>query len=198
MTPADILDEFRAAGAYQEGHFVLTSGLHSPVYLQCALALMDPARAARLCGALVIRIQERLAATREEIDLCVTPALGGVVVGYETARQLGIASLFAERREGAFMLRRGFEIPPNSRCLVVEDVVTTGGSVREVAELVTSLGGRVPLAATLIDRSGGRADAGAPLVSALALDVPTYAADALPPELAALPTESPGSRRLAA
>lgn len=192
MTPAQALAEFRAADAYLEGHFVLTSGLHSPNYLQCARALMNPGRAARLCGALADRVR----ATGIAVDLCVSPALGGVVVGYETARQLGVDAVFAERVSGRFFLRRGFTVAPGQRCLVVEDVVTTGGSVREVATLLRDSGATVPLTAALVDRSGGTADTGAPLAAVLQLDIPAYADTAIPPDLAAIPPQRPGSRRL--
>lgn len=192
MTPEEALGEFRAAGAYLEGHFVLSSGLHSPVYLQCARALMNPGRAARLCGALADRVRE----TGIGFGLCVSPALGGVVAGFETARQLGVDSVFAERELGDFSLRRGFAVRPGQRCLVVEDVVTTGGSVAEVVELLRDSGAEVPLTAALVDRSGGNASTGAPLVSVLQLEIPTYPADALPPELAAIPPDHPGSKRM--
>ncbi len=198
MTPERILAEFRAADALMEGHFVLSSGLHSPLYLQCARVLMDPARAERLCKALADTVRAALGETGMQVELCVSPALGGVVVGYETARQLGVPSVFAERVAGRFAFRRGFQIPKGADCLVVEDVVTTGGAVKECVRAVVTAGGRVPLAAALINRSGGNASPGAPLVSLLELDAPTYCADALPSELAALPVESPGSRRLQA
>ena len=188
--------EFSAAGAWLEGHFVLSSGLHSSIYLQCARALMEPDRAARLCGALAGRVQEALAGAGDEVSLCVSPAMGGVIAGYEAARQLGVPSVFAERVEGVFRFRRGFEIPPGAACVVVEDVVTTGGSVRECIAAVREAGGRVVLAAALVDRSGGRADVGVQLVALLEIDAPHYAADDIPPELRAIPPVSPGSRRL--
>ncbi|HEU0222392.1 MAG TPA: orotate phosphoribosyltransferase [Paracoccaceae bacterium] len=193
MRSEDVLAEFRAAGALLEGHFVLSSGLRSPAYLQCALVLMDPARAERLCGALAAKVREAGIAA----DLCVSPAMGGVIVGYELARQLGIRSIFAERVEGRFTLRRGFAIPPGARVLMVEDVVTTGLSSRECIETIAAHGGRTVAAACLVDRSGGRAELGVPLVPLMRLDIPTYAPDALPPELAAIPAVKPGSRGLA-
>ena len=196
MTPSEAISEFRAAGAYLEGHFVLSSGLHSPIYLQCARALMAPDRATRLCTSLADKIRTRLRDSGEDIDLCISPAVGGVVLGFETARLLGVTSLFAERVDGRFALRRGFEIPKGSRCLVIEDVITTGGSVREVIDLVHTHSARATLAAALVDRSDGEADLGVPCISLLSLQILTYAADNLPPELAERPPESPGSRRL--
>jgi orotate phosphoribosyltransferase len=188
-----VLDEFRAAGALLEGHFVLSSGLHSPRYLQCARVLMDPARAARLCAALAAQVK---AGGVGAIDLVASPAMGGVVVGYEMARQLGLPSIFFERVEGALELRRGFDIPAGARVLMVEDIVTTGLSSRECIEGINALGGQTVAAACLINRSGGKADVGVPLFALTALDVPTYAADALPPDLAAIPAYKPGSRGL--
>ena len=189
----DVLNEFRAAGALLEGHFILSSGLHSSRYLQCARVLMDPARAARLCSALADKVR---AAGYAEIDLVVSPAMGGVVVGYEMARQLEAPSVFFERVEGKLELRRGFDIAAGARVLMVEDIVTTGLSSRECIEGIAALGGNTVAAACLINRSGGKADVGVPLFALTELDVPTYAADALPPELAAIATYKPGSRGL--
>ena len=189
----DVLNEFRAAGALLEGHFILSSGLHSSRYLQCARVLMDPARAARLCSALADKVR---AAGYGAIDLVVSPAMGGVVVGYEMARQLEVPSVFFERVEGKLELRRGFDIAPGARVLMVEDIVTTGLSSRECIEGIAALGGNTIAAACLINRSGGKADVGVPLFALTELDVPTYAADALPPELAAIPAYKPGSRGL--
>jgi orotate phosphoribosyltransferase len=188
-----VLDEFRAAGALLEGHFVLSSGLHSSRYLQCARVLMDPARAARLCAALAETVR---GAKLGHIDLVVSPAMGGVVVGYEMARQLGVPSIFFERVEGKLDLRRGFDIKAGARVLMVEDIVTTGLSSRECIEGIAAHGGVTIAAACLINRSGGKADVGVPLFALTSLDVPTYAADALPPELAAIPAYKPGSRGL--
>lgn len=196
MNSEQVLEELRAADAYLEGHFVLSSGRHSPVYVQCARALMDPARSARLCGALATIVRDALTQTDQSITLCVSPAMGGVVIGYEMARQLGIPSIFAERQEGEFRFRRGFQIAPGTECLVVEDVVTTGGAVRECVTAVHAAGGRVPLAAALVDRSDGQADTGAPLVSLLRINAPTYPPDHVPLELAAIPPDRPGSRHL--
>ena len=193
MTTDDVLDEFRAAGALREGHFVLSSGLHSGVFLQKNLVFMHADRTERLCKALAAKI----AASVGEVDVVVSPAVGGIIPGYETARHLGVASLYVEREGGAFKLRRGFHIEPGQRVAMVEDIVTTGLSSRECIEAIRAAGGNVVCAACLVDRSGGRADVGAPLVALATLDVPAYPADALPPELAAIPTEDPGSRRLA-
>ncbi|RMF34258.1 MAG: orotate phosphoribosyltransferase [Alphaproteobacteria bacterium] len=188
----EFLDEFRSAGALLEGHFLLSSGRHSAAYLQCARVMMDPARGARLCAALADRVR----AAGIAADLCVSPAMGGVIVGYETARQLGLPSIFVERVEGEFTLRRGFEIAPGARVLVVEDVVTTGLSSRECMAAVDAAGGRPVGLACLVDRSGGGAEFDVPFVPLIRLDVPSYAPDAIPPELAALPAVKPGSRML--
>ena len=190
MTDDEILAEFRAAEALLEGHFILSSGLRSSRYLQCARVLMDPARAARLVAALVAKLPpEARAATA-----VVAPAMGGVIVGYEVARQLGIDSLFVERPAGVFELRRGFRLMPGQPVLMVEDVVTTGLSSREAIAAIEAAGGKVVAGACLVDRSNGKADIGVPLTPLIRLDVPTYAADALPPELAAIPAVKPGSR----
>lgn len=190
MTDADILAEFRAAEALLDGHFILSSGLRSARYLQCARVLMDPARAARLVAALVAKLPPAARA----VDAVVAPAMGGVIVGYEVARQLGVASMFVERPTGTFELRRGFALAPGATVLMVEDVVTTGLSSREAIAAIHAAGGTVVAAACLVDRSDGSADVGVPLTSLLRLAVPSYAPDALPPELAALPAIKPGSR----
>ena len=193
-----VLNEFRAAGALLEGHFILSSGRRSPVYLQCARVMMDPARGARLCGELAKTIRGLLDEIGESVDLCVSPAMGGVIVGYETARHLGVASMFTERVDGAFAFRRGFALPEGARVVMVEDVVTTGLSSRECIAAIRAAGGRVVAAGCLVDRSDGAADVGAPLAPLVRLSAPSYAPDALPPELAAIPPEKPGSRTLAA
>ena len=190
MTDADILAEFRAAEALLDGHFILSSGLRSARYLQCARVLMDPARAARLVAALIAKLPPAARA----VDAVVAPAMGGVIVGYEVARQLGVASMFVERPTGTFELRRGFALAPGATVLMVEDVVTTGLSSREAIAAIHVAGGVVAAAACLVDRSDGTADVGVPLTSLLRLAVPSYAPDALPPELAALPAIKPGSR----
>lgn len=194
MTPDQVLDQFRAAGALLEGHFILSSGLHSSRYLQCALVMRDPAQGEALCRALAAKVRERLGP--DPADIVVSPAMGGILVGYELARQLGLPSVFTERVEGQFQLRRGFTLAPGQRVLIVEDVVTTGKSSRECMDCVAAAGGKVVAEASLIDRSGGEADLGVPLVALATLDVPAYPADALPPDLARLPATKPGSRGL--
>lgn len=193
MTEEEVLAHFREAGALLEGHFLLSSGLHSPVYLQCARVLMNPARAGLLCAALAGKIREALG---QEIDLVVSPAMGGVIVGYEMARQLNVEGIFTERVEGKFALRRGFHIAEGARVLMVEDVVTTGLSSRECIASIRELGGNVVGAACLVDRSAGEADVGVPLIPLLSIAAPIYAEDALPEALAAIPAEKPGSRAL--
>lgn len=192
MTKDEVLAEFRAAGALLEGHFILSSGLRSARYLQCARVLMDPKRAERLCAALAAKVQSLVGG----IDLVASPAMGGVIVGYEMARQLGVDSIFFERVEGKFALRRGFSITKGARVLMVEDIVTTGLSSRECIAGIDAEGGSTVGAACLIDRSNGKADLGVKLVSLAGMDIPAYPADQLPPELAALPAVKPGSRGL--
>jgi orotate phosphoribosyltransferase len=192
LRPADVVRLFRQCGALLEGHFLLSSGMHSPYYLQCARVLMEPARATRLCAALIAMLRENTPGL--SIDAVVAPALGGIVLGYELARQLGVLSLFVERIDGRFALRRGFALERGSRVLLAEDVVTTGLSSRECLACVTAAGATVVAAACLIDRSGGRADLGAPLIALAELALPVYPPDRLPPELAALPPIKPGSR----
>jgi orotate phosphoribosyltransferase len=194
MTEEEILAEFRAADALLEGHFILSSGLHSPRYLQCARVLMDPARGARLAAALAARLPAEL---RAAIEIVVSPAMGGIIAGHEVARALGIEAIFVERPTGTFELRRGFRLRPGQKALLVEDVVTTGLSSREAIEAVKRAGGEVIAAAALVDRSNGIADLGLPFYPLIRLDVPSYPADALPADLAALPAEKPGSRKAA-
>ncbi len=191
MTDDEVLAEFRAAGALLEGHFILSSGLHSPRYLQCARVLMDGARAERLARALAAKLPRQV---REGIDAVVSPAMGGVIIGHEMGRALGVPAMFVERPEGVFHLRRGFALTPGTRVLMVEDVVTTGLSSREAIKAIGEAGGAVVGAASLVDRSGGTVDLGVPYTALIRLDVPTYAADDLPPELAATPGIKPGSR----
>jgi orotate phosphoribosyltransferase len=192
MTAEDVIAEFRAAGALREGHFVLSSGLHSPVFLQKNLVFAQPDRTERLCKALAGKIR----AIAPDVDLVISPAVGGIIPGYETARQLGVRSFYVEREHGQFKLRRGFSIHEGAKIAMVEDIVTTGLSSRETIAAITAAGGQVVCAACIVDRSGGRADLGVPLAALATLDVPAYPADALPPELAAIPIEDPGSRRL--
>jgi orotate phosphoribosyltransferase len=193
MNTEDVMDEFRAAGALREGHFVLSSGLHSPVFLQKNLVFMEAARTERLCKALAGKIVAAVGA----VDVAVSPAVGGIIPGYETARHLGVPSMYVEREGGAFKLRRGFSLEAGQRVVMVEDIVTTGLSSRECIAAIQEAGGHVVAAACIVDRSGGKADVGVPLIALASLDVPAYPADALPPELAAIPTTDPGSRRLA-
>lgn len=192
MDEAQVLAEFRAAGALLEGHFILSSGLHSPVFFQKAFVFQDPSRTERLCRALAAKA----AAAFGAIDVVVSPAVGAIIPGYETARALGAKAVFVEREEGVFRLRRGFTIAPGARVVMVEDVITTGLSSRECLAAIRDLPGTLVGAACLIDRSGGKADIGAPLVALARVDAPAYAADALPPELAAIPATKPGSRGL--
>lgn len=194
MTEAEVLDEFRAADALLEGHFILSSGLRSPVFLQKMRVFQYPDRTERLCRALAAKIT----AAFGKVDLILSPAMGGILPGYETARALGCRAVFVEREEGKFRLRRGFEIAPGERIVMVEDIVTTGLSSRECIAAIRQHAGELLGAACLIDRSNGTADIGVELVSLCKLDVPAYPADALPPELAALPPVKPGSRGLAA
>ena len=194
MTDDEVLAEFRAAGALLEGHFILSSGLRSPRYLQCARLLMDPARAERIARGLANRIPDEL---RNAIDIVVSPAMGGVIIGHEMGRALGLPAVFVERPEGTFELRRGFRLDPGARVLMVEDVVTTGLSSREAIKAIEQAGGKVIAAASIVDRSGGEADLGVPYTSLIRIDVPTYEADALPPELEAIPAIKPGSRAAA-
>ena len=192
MNTEDVLDEFRAAGALREGHFVLSSGLHSPVFLQKNLVFMRADRTARICKALA----ERITAEMGEIDVVVSPAVGGIIPGYETARWLNVPSLYVEREGGVFKLRRGFHLEPGAKVAMVEDIVTTGLSSRECIAAIRATGADVVCAACIVDRSGGEADVGVPLVALASHKVPAYPADQLPPELAAIPVTDPGSRRL--
>lgn len=192
MTEDEVLETFRAAGALLEGHFILSSGRHSPRYLQCARVLMDPARAERLARALAAAIPE---AARAEAQAVVAPAMGGILIGHELARALGCLSMFVERPAGVFELRRGFALAPGMPVILCEDVVTTGLSSREAIAAIRAAGGRVIHAAALVDRSDGTADLGVPFTPLIRLAVPSYPADALPPELAAIPAVKPGSRK---
>jgi orotate phosphoribosyltransferase len=194
MTDDQILSEFRAAGALLEGHFILSSGLRSPKYLQCARVLMDPARAERLARALTAKIPADI---REQIEAVVSPAMGGVIIGHEMGRALARPAMFLERPQGTFELRRGFHLDAGTKVLMVEDVVTTGLSSREAIDAVRRAGGEVVAEAALVDRSSGKANLGVPFVPLIRIDVPTYEADAVPPELAAIPAIKPGSRAAA-
>jgi len=192
MNTEQVLDEFRAAGALREGHFVLSSGLHSPVFLQKNLVFMHADRTQRLCRALA----ERIRAQAPDVEAVISPAVGGIIPGYETARHLGVPSMYVEREGGEFRLRRGFSVRPGAQVAMVEDIVTTGLSSRECIAAIAAAGAEVACAACIVDRSGGRADVGVPLLALATLDIPAYPADQLPPDLAAVPVEDPGSRRL--
>jgi orotate phosphoribosyltransferase len=193
MTSEDVINEFRAANALREGHFVLSSGLHSPMFLQKNLVFMNAERCERLCKALA----EKIIAAVGAVDVAISPAVGGIIPGYETARHLKVPSMYVEREGGEFKLRRGFHIEPGQKVVMVEDIVTTGLSSRECIAAITAAGGDVIAAACIVDRSGGKADVGVPLIALASLEVPAYPADNLPPELAAIPVQDPGSRRLA-
>ncbi|MEH6755975.1 MAG: orotate phosphoribosyltransferase [Parasphingorhabdus sp.] len=192
MTENEILDEFRASDALLEGHFILSSGRHSAQYLQCARVLMDPARAARLADALVAKMPTDI---RDAIDIVVSPAMGGVIVGHEMGRSLGKEAIFLERPDGTFELRRGFRLEPGQKVLMMEDVVTTGLSSREAIKAIGEAGGEVIAAGALVDRSNSTASFDVPFFPLIALEVPSYTDDELPPELAAIPTTKPGSRK---
>ncbi len=194
MNEQEIMAEFVAAEAILRGHFILSSGLHSDTYLQCARVLMNPKRAEKLCAALAEKLRDKLGV--QTIDLVVAPAMGGVVVGYEMGRQLGVETIFCEREAGEFTLRRGFTIPEGANILLVEDVVTTGKSSLETVECIARHGGKVVAEVSLIDRSNGTHNLPFPLVSLLTLDVKSYPADHLPPHLEGTEAVKPGSRWL--
>lgn len=226
LNDTQIMAEFEAAEAILRGHFVLSSGLHSDTYLQCARVLMNPARADRLCRALAEKLYAALGAPERSsavpplgtaelsatqvtgseafdrakhklpIDMVVAPAMGGVVVGYEMGRQLGVETIFCEREAGEFTLRRGFAIAPGARILLVEDVVTTGKSSLETVRCIEQFGGKVIAEASLIDRSNGAHGLPFPLIPLLTLEVKTYPADHLPPHLEGTSAIKPGSRWL--
>ena len=193
MTTDEILDIFRDCDALLEGHFILSSGLRSPVFLQKARVFMHPDKAEVLCKALAEKLK---AAGHGGVSQIVSPAIGGIIPGYETARHMGVPAIYTERVDGKFQVRRGFEIARGEKVLVVEDIVTTGLSIRECIACLREIGADVVAAACLIDRSGGEADVGVPLVALANYKVPAYPADALPPELAAIPAIKPGSRGL--
>lgn len=192
MTEDEVLAEFRAAEALLEGHFILSSGLRSSRYLQCARVLADPRRASRLAEALAAAIPLEI---RAQIELVISPAMGGIIIGHEMGRALGVEAVFLERPDGVFGLRRGFTVSSGQKVLMVEDVVTTGLSSREAIAAAEAAGAEVIAEASLVDRSGGSVDLGVPFFPLIRLDVPTYQPDALPTELAALPAIKPGSRK---
>ncbi len=197
MKEEQVIEEFKDAGAMLTGHFILSSGLHSPTYLQCARVLLDARRGERLCRALADKLSLWTAYERKNFDVIVAPAMGGVVVGYEMGRQLQLPSMFCERVEGKFELRRGFVLEAGQRVLVVEDVVTTGKSSMEAVACIRECGAEAIAVASLVDRRGSNdTSLTLPLISLLKLDVPTYKPDALPPELQNIPAVKPGSRWL--
>ncbi|GGJ63281.1 orotate phosphoribosyltransferase [Sphingopyxis bauzanensis] len=192
MTDDEILAEFRAAEALLQGHFLLSSGRHSEYYLQCARVLMDTERAGRLAVALAAKLPRDL---KQAIDVVVSPAMGGVIIGHEMGRALGKPAIFVERPTGTFELRRGFTIEPGAKVLMVEDVVTTGLSSREAMTCVTAAGGEVIAEAALVDRSAGsNVELGVPFYPLVAINFPTYAPDELPEHLAGSEAIKPGSR----
>ena len=193
MNTEDVLNLFRESGALLQGHFILSSGLRSPVFLQKARVFMHPEKAEKLCKALAAKIR---AEGYGDVSQIVSPAVGGIIPGYETARHLGVPAIYTERVNGVFELRRGFEIAQGEKVIIVEDIVSTGVSIRECIEAIRKVGANVVAAACLIDRSAGEAEIGVPLVSLVQYKVPAYPADQLPPELAAIPAVKPGSRGL--
>ncbi len=192
MKTEEVLEVFSDAGAILHGHFILTSGLRSPVFLQKARVFMHPDKTEKLCRALASRIREEVTGG---IGYVVGPAVGGLIPAYETARHLGVPAIWVEREGGEFRLRR-FEIEPGAKVVIIEDIVTTGLSIRETVDCMRKLGADVLAAACIIDRSAGKADVGVPLVALAEYEVPAYPADRLPPELANLPPVKPGSRNL--
>ena len=194
MNTDEVLNIFRECGALLEGHFILSSGLRSPVFLQKALVFRYPEKTAVLCKALADKIR---AEGLGDVSQVVSPAVGGIIPGYETARHLGVPAIYTERVDGQFQLRRNFSVSPGEKVIVVEDIVSTGLSIRECVDAIKALGANVLAAACIIDRSDGAADVGVPLISLTRYKVPAYPADALPPDLAAIPAVKPGSRGLA-
>jgi orotate phosphoribosyltransferase len=193
MTEDEILSEFRSVDALLEGHFLLSSGRHSAYYLQCARLLMNPERAGRIALALTQKMPREL---RNEIQAIISPAMGGLIIGHEMGRALGVDAMFVERPDGVFGLRRGFTITPGTKILMMEDVVTTGLSSREAIAAIEAAGGHVIAAGAVVDRSAGTVDLGVPFFPLIQLNFPTYAPDELPPELAATEAVKPGSRKL--
>jgi orotate phosphoribosyltransferase len=192
MTEDEILSEFRSVDALLEGHFLLSSGRHSAYYLQCARLLMNPERAGRIALALTQKMPREL---RNEIEAVISPAMGGLIIGHEMGRALGVDAMFVERPDGVFGLRRGFSITPGTKILMMEDVVTTGLSSREAIAAIEAAGGHVIAAGAVVDRSAGTVDLGVPFFPLIQLNFPTYAPDELPPELAATEAVKPGSRK---
>jgi orotate phosphoribosyltransferase len=193
MTEDERPSEFRSVDALLEGHFLLSSGRHSAHYLQCARMLMNPERAGRIALAMNQKMPREL---RAEIQAVISPAMGGIIIGHEMGRVLGVDAMFVERPEGVFGLRRGFTLAPGTKVLMVEDVVTTGLSSREAIAAIEAAGGVVIAAAAVVDRSAGAVELGVPFFPLIQLNFPTYASDELPPELAATEAVKPGSRKL--
>jgi len=193
MTDEEVLAEFRACGALLEGHFRLSSGRHSAHYLQCARVLMNPERAGNLARAMAQKMPREL---RSQIDVVVSPAMGGIIIGHEMGRALDKDALFLERPEGTFEFRRGFALKEGDKVLLVEDVVTTGLSSREAMKAVAEAGGEVVAMASVVDRSGGEHGFDVPFFPLIEITFPTYADDEVPPELAAIPVTKPGSRKV--
>jgi orotate phosphoribosyltransferase len=192
MTNDDVLDVFKAAGGLLEGHFILTSGRHSRTFLQKAFVFMDPPATERLCKALAEKITQKWG----KIDYVVSPAVGAVIPGFETAKHLGAKAVYVEREDGKFRLRRGFTLPAEARVVIVEDIVSTGISVRETLEAIANAPCVMLGAAVIIDRTAGRADVGCDMISLAAIDIESFAADNLPDDLKGTPAIKPGSRAL--
>lgn len=193
MNKEDVIREFKEAGALLEGHFILSSGLHSSRYLQCALALSEPSRAQRLSASLGKKILENILT---KIDIVVSPAMGGLIIGHEIARYLDVPSIFLERVNGKFELRRGFSIKPDANCLLVEDIVTTGLSSNESIDVIKDYGGNIIGEACLIDRSSGKANLETQLISLTSIDIPTFNKNEIPESLKDIPAIKPGSRNI--
>lgn len=192
MTEDDILSEFRASEALLEGHFLLSSGRHSGHYLQCARVLMDPRRAARIAQALAAKLPPEI---RGSIDVVISPAMGGIIIGHEMGRALGKEAMFLERPDGMFGLRRGFAIEQGAKVIVVEDVVTTGLSSKEAMKAVDEAGGEVLALVSVVNRTGGDVSFDVPYHALVEIAFPTYADDEVPAALAAIPVTKPGSRK---
>ncbi|GIU65858.1 orotate phosphoribosyltransferase [Candidatus Phycosocius spiralis] len=192
MTNDEVLTIFQSAGALLEGHFVLTSGRHSRTFLQKAFVFMNPQATEVLCKGLAALITQRWG----QIDYVVSPAVGGIIPGYETARQLGAKAVYVEREDGQFRLRRGFSLPAEARVVIVEDIVTTGISVRETLEAIKNEPFVILGAAVIIDRSAGRADVGCELVALASIEIESFAPDDIPADLRSIPAIKPGSRAL--
>jgi orotate phosphoribosyltransferase len=189
MNREEVVERFRRTGALLEGHFVLTSGLHSTQYLQCALVLQHPSEAEAFGRAIAEQFRQ------VGVETVAAPAIGGIIIGWEAARALNVRSIWTEREEGRMTLRRGFNVRPGERVLVVEDVITTGGSTRETCDALRAAGALVVGAASIIDRSGGRSDVGVPRVALATLEVPAFAPADCPLCAEGVPAVKPGSRK---